>query len=153
VPQMAVANWALVIDTNLTSAFYAAKAQLPALTEGGGGGIVFTASFVGVSNAGLPGMGAYAASKAGLVGLTRSLAAQHAADGVRINAILPGGTKTQMAGEDPATHAYIAGLHPMKRMAEAEEIAQAALYLLCRRASFITGSALAVDGGMSVRLL
>jgi NAD(P)-dependent dehydrogenase (short-subunit alcohol dehydrogenase family) len=98
-------------------------------------------------------MGAYAASKAGLIGLVQSLASDHAAKGVRINTILPGGTKTDMAGDDPATHDFIAGLHPMKRMAEPKEIAQSALFLLSDRASFVTGSPLAVDGGMATRLV
>ena len=146
-------NWQNVLATNLSSAFFCAKAQLPALIKRGGGSLVFTGSFVGVSNAGLPGMAAYAASKAGLIGLVQSLAADHAAEGIRINAILPGGTKTALAGDDPATHEFIANLHPMKRMATPTEIAQAALFLLSDRASFVTGSAVAVDGGMAVRLL
>jgi NAD(P)-dependent dehydrogenase (short-subunit alcohol dehydrogenase family) len=98
-------------------------------------------------------MAAYAASKAGLVGLVKSLASDHAAAGVRINALLPGGTVTPAGGEsDPETLAFIANLHPMKRMAAASEIADAALFLLSDRASFITGSAMFVDGGISVRL-
>ena len=153
VPEMASDNWQSVLETNLTSAFFAAKAQIPAIEERGGGSIVFTGTFVGYSNGGMPGMGAYAASKAGLIGLAQSLASDHAAKGVRINTILPGGTKTEMAGDDPATHDFIAGLHPVKRMAEPVEIAQSAAFLLSDRASFVTGSPLAVDGGMATRLL
>lgn len=78
VPDMSIDNWNRVISTNLTSAFWAAKAQVPILKEQGGGSIVFTSSFVGFSNGGLPGMAAYAASKAGLNGLVQSLAAEHA---------------------------------------------------------------------------
>lgn len=153
VPEMESANWQSVLATNLTSAFFSAKAQIPAMEKRGGGSIVFTGTFVGVSNGGMPGMGAYAASKAGLIGLVQSLASDHAAKGVRINTILPGGTKTDMAGDDPATHDFIAGLHPLKRMAEPREIAQSALFLLSDRASFVTGSPLAVDGGMATRLV
>jgi NAD(P)-dependent dehydrogenase (short-subunit alcohol dehydrogenase family) len=97
-------------------------------------------------------MGAYAASKAGLIGLAQSLASDHAADGIRVNALLPGGTITPLAGDDPGTHDFIAQLHPMKRMASATEIAQAALFLLSDRSSFMTGSPMIVDGGISVRL-
>ena len=153
IPEMSVENWDQVIATNLTSAFFAAKAQIPPLIERGGGALVFTSSFVGASNGGLAGMGAYAASKAGLVGLVKSLASDHAAAGLRVNALLPGGTVTQAGGEgDPETLAFIASLHPMKRMAAATEIAEAALFLLSERASFMTGSAVLVDGGISVRL-
>jgi NAD(P)-dependent dehydrogenase (short-subunit alcohol dehydrogenase family) len=152
-PAMLVENWNEVIATNLTSAFFAAKAQIPALVERGGGALIFTSSFVGVSNGGLAGMGAYAASKAGLVGLVKSLASDHAAVGVRANALLPGGTVTPAGGEgDAEALAFIAGLHPMKRMAAASEIAEAALFLLSERSSFMTGAAMLVDGGISVRL-
>jgi NAD(P)-dependent dehydrogenase (short-subunit alcohol dehydrogenase family) len=151
---MTRATWDEVVAVNLTSAFLAAKAQIPALRATGRGSIVFTSSFVGFSNGGLPGMGAYAASKAGMIGLVQSLAADHAAEGIRVNALLPGGTVTPMGGEgDPDTQAFIAGLHPMKRMAAAREIAQAALFLLGDRSDFVTGSPMIVDGGMSVRLL
>ena len=145
-------EWHKVIDTNLTSAFLAAKYQIPALKHRGGGAIVYTSSFVGYSNAGLPGMAAYAASKAGMVGLTQSLAAQHGAEGIRVNALLPGGTLTAMAGDDPEGHAYIAGLHPLGRMGQPREIAEAALFLLSGQSSFVTGSAMLADGGISVRL-
>ncbi|MDA7949578.1 MAG: SDR family oxidoreductase [Hyphomicrobiaceae bacterium] len=152
VPEMKPANWRNVIETNLTSAFLAAKHQIPAIRERGGGALLFTSSFVGHSNGGLAGMAAYAASKAGLVGLTQALASEHGSEGIRVNALLPGGTKTDMAGDDPATHDFIAGLHPLGRMAEPAEIAQAALFLLSDAASFVTGSAMLADGGVSVRL-
>lgn len=153
IPDMGLANWNDVISVNLTAAFLAAKAQIPAMTKQGGGSIVFTSSFVGFSNGGMPGMGAYAASKAGLIGLVQSLASDHAAEGVRINALLPGGTVTPAGGEgNPDVLEFIANLHPMKRMASAKEIAQAAVFLLSDRSSFMTGSPMIVDGGMSVRL-
>lgn len=154
IPEMSFDNWNRVISTNLTSAFWAAKAQVPVLKERGGGSIVFTSSFVGFSNGGLPGMAAYAASKAGLNGFVQSLAAEHASEGIRINALLPGGTVTPAGGEGkPEALKFVSDLHPMKRMASALEIAQAALFLLSDRSQFMTGSPMIVDGGMSVRLL
>lgn len=153
VPDMAIGNWNDVVSVNLTAAFLAAKAQIPAMKKRGQGSIVFTSSFVGFSNGGMPGMGAYAASKAGLIGLAQSLASDHAAERIRVNTLLPGGTITPIAGEgNPAALEFIASLHPMKRMADAKEIAQAALFLLSDRSSFMTGSPMIVDGGMSVRL-
>lgn len=145
-------NWHEVVATNLTGAFFAAKHQIPLLAGNGGGALLFTSSFVGTSNGGLPGMAAYAASKAGLNGLVRSLATEHGGEGIRVNALLPGGTKTDMAGDDPAAHAYIAELHALKRMAKPEEIAKAALFLLSDQSSFVTGCAMLADGGVSVRL-
>lgn len=153
VPEMEIGNWNDVIAVNLTAAFLAAKAQIPAMRKRNVGSIVFTSSFVGYSNGGMPGMGAYAASKAGLIGLAQSLASDHAAEGIRVNALLPGGTITPAGGEgNPEVMEFIAGLHPMKRMARATEIAQAALFLLSDRSSFVTGSPLVADGGISVRL-
>lgn len=153
VPDMTFNNWLDVMSVNLTSAFLAAKAQIPAMKANGKGSIVFTSSFVGFSNGGMPGMGAYAASKAGLIGLAQSLASDHAAEGIRVNTLLPGGTITPSGGEgNPAALEFIAALHPMKRMATPKEIAQAALFLLSDRSSFMTGSPMTVDGGMSVRL-
>lgn len=152
IPEMTTENWNTVITTNLASAFFAAKYQIPAMKNRGSGSIVFTSSFVGHTNAGMHGMGAYAASKAGLIGLTQSLASQHGADGIRANALLPGGTQTAMSGDDPAVHEYIAGLHALGRMANSDEIARAALFLLSRQSSFVTGSSFIVDGGLSIKL-
>jgi NAD(P)-dependent dehydrogenase (short-subunit alcohol dehydrogenase family) len=153
VSTMGIGNWNEVISINLTAAFLAAKAQIPAMKRQGSGSIVFTSSFVGFSNGGMPGMGAYAASKAGLIGLVQSLASDHAAEGIRVNALLPGGTVTPAGGEgNPDALEFLANLHPMKRMASSREIAQGALFLLSERSSFMTGSPMITDGGMSVRL-
>jgi len=145
--EMTEENWRQVIDTNLTSAFLLARRQIPAMAAGGS--IVFTGSFVG-HTIGFPGMAAYAASKAGLVGLTQALAVECGANKIRVNALLPGGTRTDMAGTDPAQQDWVAGLHALKRMAEPEEIAEAAVFLLSDAASFVTGSAMLADGGNSI---
>ncbi len=147
--EMSADNWQNVINTNLTSAFYAAKHQIPRMIERGAGSIIFTSSFVGHTN-GFPGMGAYAASKAGLIGLAQVLAVDYGAQNIRANALLPGGTKTNMAGDEPQTLDFIASLHALKRMAEPIEIAKAALFLASDQSSFVTGSAMIVDGGNSI---
>ncbi len=152
VPDMASENWDNVLKANLTSAFYAAKHQIPAMKRIGGGSIIFTSSFVGYTAA-FPGMGAYAASKAGLIGLAQVLATEHGADGIRANTLLPGGTKTAMAGDldaNPDQKAFYDSIHALKRMADPEEIAKAALFLASDASSFVTGSAMVVDGGNSI---
>lgn len=149
IADMTEAAWHDVIDTNLTSAFLCAKHQIPELTRSGGGSLIFTSSFVGYT-IGLPGMAAYAASKAGLIGLTQCLAAEHGVVGVRVNALLPGGTKTDMAGDDAEHHDWVSSLHALRRMADPGEIARAALFLACADSSFVTGSAMLVDGGNSI---
>ncbi len=91
-------------------------------------------------------MGAYAAAKAGLMGLVKGLTADYAHQGIRANALLPGGVDTPMAG-DATQKEWAASLHAMKRIAAPEEIAQAALFLAGPMSSFVTGSALYADGG------
>jgi len=145
-------DWAKTIDTNLTSAMLAARAQIPQIAATGGGAIVYTGSFVGIS-AGLPAMSAYAASKAGLLGLVRVLAVEAAASNVRINAIVSGGVDTPMgraAANSPDTMSFVQNLHAMKRIANPDEIARAAMFLLSDAASFITGAPVPVDGGVSI---
>lgn len=139
------AEWQQVLSINLTAAFLGARSQIPAMIERGGGSIIVTSSFVGTS-VGLPGMAAYAAAKAGLMGLVKGLTADYASQGIRANALLPGGVDTAMAG-DAAQKEWAAGLHALKRIARPEEIAQAALFLAGSMASFVAGSALFVDGG------
>lgn len=144
--------WNDTLNTNLTGAFYGAKHQIPAMLDRGAGSVIFTSSFVG-HTVGFPKMAAYAASKAGLIGMTQCLAVEHGPSGIRVNALLPGGTKTPMAGDlsdDPSADDPFADLHALKRMAEPIEIAKAALFLASDAASFVTGSAMLVDGGNSV---
>lgn len=138
-------QWADVLAVNLTAAFLGARVQIPAMLEGGGGALIFTGSFVG-NSVGLPGMSPYGVAKAGLMGLVRGITADYAATGIRANALLPGGTATDMAG-NAAQREWAAGLHAMKRIARPEEIAQAALFLASDMSSFVTGSALWADGG------
>lgn len=141
--------WENTLATNLTSAFLAAKHQIPALRSRGGGAIVFTSTFIGYTAA-LPQMVDYAASKAGLIGLTQALAVEVASQGIRVNALLPGGTDTAMAPSDADTRSFVAGLHAMKRIASPQEIAKSALFLLSDASSFTTGIALLADGGVSI---
>ena len=151
-PGISAAGWQDALDTNLTSAFFGAKHQIPALLQRGGGSIVFTSTFVG-HTVGFPGVAAYAASKAGLIGLTQALAAELGPQGVRVNALLPGGTLTPMAhamNGSPKALAQVASLHALKRLAQPEELAQAALYLASDASSFMTGTAMLVDGGVSI---
>lgn len=151
-PAMSSEAWSETLSTNLTSAFYGAKYQIPAMVEHRAGSIIFTSSFVG-HTIGLPGMAAYAATKAGLIGMTQCLAVEYGSIGIRVNALLPGGTKTPMAGdfsEGSSASDAIGKLHALKRMAEPEEIAKAALFLASEEASFVTGSAMLVDGGNSI---
>lgn len=143
--EITLEEWNQVLSVNLTAAFLGARHQVPALLERGGGTLVFTSSFVGTS-VGLSGMAAYAAAKAGLMGLVKGLTADYAAQGVRANALLPGGVDTAMAG-DTAQREWAAGLHALKRIARPEEIAQAALFLAGPMSSFVVGSALFADGG------
>lgn len=150
VPDMSRQTWENVLDTNLTGAFLAAKHQIPALLARGTGSLIFTSSFVGVT-AGMPGMAAYAAAKAGLVGLTQVLAAEYGREGIRVNALLPGGTDTPAATFKTADErAFVEGLHALKRIAKPEEIARSALYLASDASSFTTGTALFADGGVSI---
>lgn len=144
-------GWRETLDINLTSAFLASKHQLPLLTESKGA-LIFTSSFVGYTT-GMPGMAAYAASKAGLIGLMKALAAEFGPAGVRVNALLPGGTDTDMGhtfADTPEAMAAVANMHALKRIAAPEEIARAALYLASDAGSFTTGHALLADGGVSI---
>ncbi|UTM02624.1 SDR family oxidoreductase [Alcaligenes sp. NLF5-7] len=143
--EMSLEEWQTTLDTNLEAAFLGARSQIPAMLHRGGGSIVFTSSFVGTS-VGLPGMSAYGVAKAALMGLVKGITADYAAQGIRANALLPGGTDTDIAG-DQSTKDWAAGLHAMKRIAQPEEIASAALFLASSMSSFVTGSALFADGG------
>ncbi|MCZ4279488.1 SDR family oxidoreductase [Kiloniella laminariae] len=150
--EVTLSGWHDTLETNLTSAFLGSKHQIPELLKSRNASLIFTSTFVGYS-AGMPGMAAYAAAKSGLIGLTQCLAVEHGPQGLRVNALLPGGTDTPMGrsvASDPDTEAFIKSLHGLKRLAEPEEIARSALYLASDDASFVTGTALLVDGGVSI---
>lgn len=150
-PNVSLSEWNETIDTNLTSAFLGAKYQLPAMLKSGGS-LIFTSSFVG-NTIGMPQKAAYSASKAGIVGLTKALACEYGANAIRVNALLPGGTDTPMAkefGDSPEVIEFVNSIHALKRKALPEEIAQSALYLASDASSFTTGTAMLVDGGVSI---
>jgi NAD(P)-dependent dehydrogenase (short-subunit alcohol dehydrogenase family) len=150
VSELSLQGWRDAIDTNLTGPFLGAKYQIPAMVERGGGSLIFTCTFVG-HTVGMPGMTAYAASKAGLIGLTQVLAAEYGPKGVRVNALLPGGADTPaLTANTPEQRAFVEGLHALKRIAQPEEIARSALYLASDASSFTTGAALLADGGVSI---
>lgn len=146
------AGWSDTIAINLTGAFLGAKHQIAEMAKHGAGSVIFTSTFVGYSFA-FPNVAAYAASKAGLIGLTQALAAEFGPQGIRVNAILPGAVDTDMYREMNNTEesqAFITNLHALKRVASPEELARSVLYLASDDSAFVTGTASLVDGGASI---
>jgi len=151
-PQVSRAGWDETLEINLTSAFLAAQHQIPAMLDRKSGSLIFTSTFVGYT-AGMPGVAAYAASKSGVIGLTQALAVEFSPKNIRVNALLPGGTETDMAQAmiaTPEQRAFVVNMHALKRIAAPEEIAHSALYLASDASSFTTGTAMLVDGGVSI---
>ncbi len=146
------AGWDDALATNLTSAFLGAKHQVPALLKAGGGSVIFTSTFVGYTCS-FPGVAAYAASKSGLVGLVQALAAEYGPHGLRFNAILPGAIDTPMyraMNDSETSQAFVTNLHALKRVGSPQELARSVLYLASDDSSFMTGTAMLVDGGASI---
>lgn len=141
-----IEGWQKVIDINLSGVFYGMRYQIPAMLKAGGGSIVNISSILG--QAGTKGSSAYVAAKHGVVGLTKAAALDHAAQKIRINAVGPGYVNTPLLTgmEDDARKALL-GLHPIGRLGESEEIAELVLWLASDKASFVTGSYYAADGG------
>jgi NAD(P)-dependent dehydrogenase (short-subunit alcohol dehydrogenase family) len=146
------AGWSEALAINLTGAFLGAKHQVAQMLKNGGGSVIFTSTFVG-HTVGFPGVAAYAASKAGLVGLTQALAAEFGPQGVRVNAVLPGAVDTDMyrgMNNTAESQAFVTNLHALKRVAKPEELARSVLYLASDDSAFVTGTASLVDGGASI---
>ena len=146
-------NWERTIAINLTGVWLCMRAELPELLKQGGGAIVNMASVAGL--VGFPNLPAYVASKHGVVGLTKAAALEYAEQGIRINAVCPGVIRTAMVerviGGDPAVEALYTSMEPIGRLGQPEEIADAVVWLCSDHASFVTGQALAVDGGLVTR--
>lgn len=137
-----------IIDINLMGVFRVARASLKAMYAQGSGSIVNCASILGVF--GQSGTAAYTAAKGGVVNMTRTLALEGAAKGVRVNSIGPGYIDTPLLSLlDEPTKQFLIGLHPIGRLGRPEEVANAALFLLSDEASFVTGANLLVDGGFT----
>ncbi|QPH56050.1 glucose 1-dehydrogenase [Pontivivens ytuae] len=143
------------IGVNIGGVFWAMKHEIRAMLAHGGGSIVNTASIF--SQIGMPGMALYTASKHAVLGLTRAASIEYAKDGIRINAVSPGGVETEMferaAGpleQNSEGRQFFTNFHPMGRISQPEEQAEAVLFLASEKASFVNGANLAVDSGWSI---
>jgi NAD(P)-dependent dehydrogenase (short-subunit alcohol dehydrogenase family) len=144
-------TWEQVIDVNLRGVWLGCKYGIPALLTSGGGSIINTASFVAFMGAATAQI-AYTASKGGVLSMTREIAVQYARQGIRANALCPGPIDTPLLSElmsDPARRHRRMVHIPMGRLGQPRELAQAALFLASDDSSFMTGSALVVDGGIT----
>ncbi len=149
-------SWQFIIGVNLLATAYCCKAALPALRQAPGASIVNISSVYGI--VGRAGMGQYDATKAAVLGLTRALAVEEAPHGIRVNAVLPGGTITDYhirryaeRGVSEAQLREMGGADALiKRWAEPREVAYPILFLACDESSFVTGTTLLVDGGRSI---
>ena len=152
VPETAPQAWDDLMAANLRSAFLLCRAAVPALREAGGGVIVNVSSEAGL--VAVPGQPAYNVSKAGLVMLTKSIAVDHAEDGIRAVSVCPGTTRTPLveaaiaSAADPGAHErWLASSRPAKRLGEVDEIARAIVFAASDECAYMTGSELVIDGG------
>ena len=151
--ECSVENWNRTLAVNLTGVWSCMRHEIPAMLERGGGSIVNCASVAGL--VGFLGIPAYTASKHGIVGLTKTAALEYAEAGIRVNAVCPGVIDTEMVdrftGNQPDAKAELTATEPVGRLGRPEEIADAVVWLCSPKSSFVTGQALAVDGGFVAR--
>jgi NAD(P)-dependent dehydrogenase (short-subunit alcohol dehydrogenase family) len=146
-------NWDRTIGINLKGVWLCIKHEIPEMIKSGGGAIVNNASIAGL--VGFGGVPAYVASKHGVVGLTKNVALDYAKQNIRVNAVCPGVIHTPMidrfTGNDPKAMQQMVAGKPMERLGQPEEIAETVVFLCSAAASFITGQAIAVDGGWTTQ--
>jgi NAD(P)-dependent dehydrogenase (short-subunit alcohol dehydrogenase family) len=150
--RMTDAQWGRDVDVNLTGAFRAVRACLPGMRERGHGRIVVISS--AAATGGLPGQVAYAASKAGLIGMVKTIAGENAHKGITANAILPGMIATEAVNAMPeGILERVRDAQPSGRLGEPGEVAALVAYLASREAGYVTGQAIAIDGGFGLNTL
>ena len=154
VDDTSLADWERVLGVNVTGTFLVSRAVVPLMLDAGHGAIVNLGSVAGL--VGIGGMAAYCAAKGAIVNLTRQMSADYAGKGIRVNCVCPGTVGStdlgrQLLGTDTSEDARLRRLarYPIGRLGEPEEIAEAILFLVSDEASFVTGAAFAVDGGMT----
>ena len=146
-PDLGEEVWQRTLDVNLKSVYLGARYAIPALRRRGGGAIVNVAS-VAAFRVGSGASDAYTAAKGGVLAITRTLAVEHARDGIRVNAVVPGPIATPMTADAPAENfGALLELIPLGRLGRPEEVAQMMLFLASDAASFCTGQCYVVDGG------
>jgi NAD(P)-dependent dehydrogenase (short-subunit alcohol dehydrogenase family) len=152
--ELAEVDWDRVMGVNLKSIYLVSRAAWPHMRDAGGGAIASTASVAGIW--GTQGQAGYAVTKAAVIMLTRCMALDGARDGIRVNCVSPGFTRTPLLERyldgqpDPAAaHATVSALHPLGRLGEPLDIADAFVYLLSNEARWVTGTNLVVDGGLT----
>jgi NAD(P)-dependent dehydrogenase (short-subunit alcohol dehydrogenase family) len=146
-------EWDRVLAIDLKGVWLCMKYEIPIMLNQGGGVIVNTGSVSGLI--GSPGFSAYTAAKHGVVGLTKTVALEYAKSGIRVNAVCPGGIRTEMLEQIikmvPESEQAYKDAHPIGRMGRAEEVAEAVIWLCSDAASFMTGSSLVIDGGYTAQ--
>lgn len=152
--EQSVANYRTVMDINVLGVLLAMKHEIAAMLNNGGGAIVNNASVGGLI--GFPGVSVYVASKHAVLGLTKTAALEYAKQGIRVNAVSPGGIVTPMVhrftgGSGTDFFNQLSSMHPIGRLGRPEEIAEAVLWLCSDKASFVTGQSLTADGGWTAQ--
>mgnify|MGYP003382688828 CR=1 FL=1 len=150
-------NFDAIMAVNAKGVFLCLKAEIALMRKNGGGAIVNLSSVAGLI--GFPGLSPYVASKHAVIGMTRNAALEHGKDGIRVNAICPGGIETRMldsladqaSGGKLSTHDMMDPLHPIGRIGKPQEVAELIVWLCSDRAAFVTGAAVPVDGGYTAQ--